>query len=406
MTAVMAAVMAAVMRWAGLFVITGVGCARHVGELELADIKRDDLVVTVDVAGDLAAVDSTDVKPPVIPEASNFKISWLAPEGSEVVAGAPIVTFDSSDLDRNLEGLQSQAAEWRTQIDRMRQQATLTHRAEELSMLEQEASVQRATRLAGAPPDLVAPLAQRSNELDEHQAKAELELARKRTDYDRRSRAAELQSLVNVQATVAHQIEQLRQSTTRLALTSPRAGTVVYPGNYAGENKKIGDTVYSSDVVVQIVVLGAMIGNGHVDEADLARIAVHEPVALRVDALPDVGLHGTVASIASSVQPSDTGASNVVRLQVAIEATTTCALRPGMRFRGQVETQRIPSVIQIPAEAVFVTPEGPVAYRETTGGLERVRLSLGHRSTETFEVTAGLSPGDRVSRVSPEQEAR
>jgi hypothetical protein len=55
---------------------------------------------------------------------------------------------------------------------------------------------------------------------------------------------------------------------------------------------------------------------------------------------------------------------------------------------------------------VFVTPEGPVAYRETAGGLERVRLSLGHRSTETVEVTAGLSPGDRVSRVNPEQEAR
>ena len=394
------------MRWAGLFLIAGVGCARHAGELELADVTRDDLVVTVDVAGDLAAVDSTDVKPPVIPEASSFKISWLAPEDSEVASGAPIVTFDSSDLDRNLEGLQSQADEWKTQIDRMREQATLTHRAEELSMLEQEASVQRATRLAGAPPDLVAPLARRSNELDEQQAKADFELAKKRTDYDRRSRAAEIQSLVNVQATVAHQIEQLAQSTARLALTSPRAGTVIYGTNYAGEKKKIGDSVYNSDVVVQIVALGAMVGNGHVDEADLSRIAVHEPVTLRVDAFPDVRLHGTVASIATSVQPSDTDASNIVRLQIAIEATCACVLRPGMRFRGQIETQRIPSVIQMPAEAVFVTPEGPVAYRETAGGLERVRLSLGHRSTETVEVTAGLSPGDRVSRVNPEQEAR
>ncbi len=401
----MRAAMRTIIKWARLFVIVGAGCAHHAGELELADVKRDDLVITVDVAGDLAAVDSTDVKPPMIPEASSFKISWLAPEGSEVVAGAPIVTFDSSDLDRNLEGLQSQADEWRTQIDRIREQATLAHRAEELSTLEQEASVQRATRLAGAPPDLVAPLARRSNLLDEQQAKAEFELAKKRTDYDRRSRAAEIQSLVNVRATVTHQIEQLRQSTARLALTSPRAGTVIYAANYAGEKKKIGDSVYNSDIVVQIVALGAMVGNGHVDEVDLARIAVHEPVTLQVDAFPDVRLHGTVASIASSVQPSDTDASNVVRLQIAIETTGACALRPGMRFRGQVETQRIPNVIQMPAEAVFITLEGPVAYRETAGGLERVRLSLGHRGAETVEVTDGLSPGDRVSRVNPEQEA-
>ena len=172
-----------------------------------------------------------------------------------------------------------------------------------------------------------------------------------------------------------------------------------------GEKRKVGDQVSVSDSVVQIVALGAMAGNGRIDEADLARLAVHEPVTLRADAFPDVTLHGTVASIAPSVQPSYTDASNIVQIQIAIAPTRDCALRPGMRFRGQIEAQRIPGVIQMPAEAMFVAPDGPVAFRETAGGLERVQLSLGHRSTEAVEVTSGLSPGDRVSRTSPEEEA-
>jgi hypothetical protein len=76
-------------------------------------------------------------------------------------------------------------------------------------------------------------------------------------------------------------------------------------------------------------------------------------------------------------------------------------LRPGMRFRGQVETERLHDVLQIPAEAVFVTPEGPVAYRETRAGLERVPLELGRSSTESIEVKSGLAAGDHISRVAP-----
>jgi HlyD family secretion protein len=392
-------------RWAVLAAIASAGCARHAGELELVDVRRDDLVVTVDVAGQLEAVDSTDVKPPALPETSNLKISWLAPEGSEVVAGAPVVIFESSELDRMLESLHSQADEWNTRAEQMREAATLARRAGELAIVEQEAGVQRATILASAPPDLVAQLTLRGHQLDEQQAKAELAQARKKTAYDRRAQDAQIQSLVDVHAGITRQITQLEHSITQLSVAAPRAGTVIYATNYAGEKPKVGATPFASDIVVQVVALGAMRGNGHADEVDIARLAVHAPVTLRVEAFPDVRLRGTVASIAPSVQTSDTDPSHIVRLQVAIEPTTGCALRPGMRFRGQLEHQRIPNVIQVPVEAVFLTPEGPVAYRETAGGAERVRVALGRRSTEAIEVTSGLVPGDRVSRVNPEQEA-
>jgi hypothetical protein len=72
-----------------------------------------------------------------------------------------------------------------------------------------------------------------------------------------------------------------------------------------------------------------------------------------------------------------------------------------MRFRGQIETEKLPQVVQVPADAVFITGDGPVAYRDAGGALEAVKLTLGRRNATAIEVKAGLAAGDRVSRVQP-----
>jgi multidrug efflux pump subunit AcrA (membrane-fusion protein) len=157
--------------------------------------------------------------------------------------------------------------------------------------------------------------------------------------------------------------------------------------------------------VLQIVGLGKMRGKGQIDEVDISRVALGQPVTLRLDALPDAQLEGKVETIAKSVEAkSRTDPSKVVKLQIAIEPTKV-PLRPGMRFRGEVATEKLPAVVQVPSEAVFVTSHGPVAFRRTGSGIERVSLELGKRSASAIEVLAGLAPGDRVSRVDPGEAA-
>jgi hypothetical protein len=64
-----------------------VACSREHGELELVDVRRADLVIGVEVSGELAAVDSLDVKPPALYDTWDFKIADLAAEGAEVKPG-------------------------------------------------------------------------------------------------------------------------------------------------------------------------------------------------------------------------------------------------------------------------------------------------------------------------------
>jgi HlyD family secretion protein len=390
------------MKRAAAIAALGLACGRAGSDPQLADVKRDDLVVGVEVTGVLEAVDSTDVKPPPLPNVWNFKIANLVPEGQEVKPGDPIVAFDASEQVRELESMRNEAEAARKKLDKKRDDAQLARRDNELKIAEAEANLRKAQLKTDTPADLVATVQQREVELDAQGAQLALDAANNHAEQTRRSDSEEIQRLTEKLTYARQRVDELQQRVARMQVTAPRAGTIVYPANDRGEKHKVGDGVWRMENVLQIVGLGHMLGAGQVDEVDMARLADRQPVVLRLDAMPDVQLRGTVASIARAVQAkSDTDPSKIVKLKIAIDATKV-PLRPGMRFRGQVETEHVAGVVQVPADAVFVTPDGPVAYRKTTGGLERVRLSLGRRTATAIEVRSGLEAGDRVSRSDPE----
>jgi hypothetical protein len=378
------------------------GCSRSGSEAALTGVVRDDLVVGVEVTGVLEAVDSTDIKPPPLPGVWNFKIANLAPEGQEVKQGDPVIAFDASDQLRELENMKNEAEAAQKKLEKRRDDAQLARRDDELKIAEAEAGVHKATLKTDAPPDLVASVQQREVQLDEQAAKLALEAANQHAEQVRRSNAEEIQRLTEKASYAAQRVAELQRTIASMQVAAPRAGTVVYTvSNDRSEKHKVGDSVWRMEDVMQIVGLGHMLGNGQVDEVDMARLVDHQAVVLRLDAMPDVQLHGEVASIARSVQArSNTDPSKVVKLKIAIDPTTV-PLRPGMRFRGLVETEHLRGIVQVPADAVFVAADGAVAYRRTGGGLERVRLELGRRTSTMIEVVRGLDAGDRVSRSDP-----
>ena len=377
-------------------------CSRGGEPMQFVDVKRADLVLGVEVTGELEAVDSTDIKPPALQEVWNFKIASLVPEGAEVKAGDELVAFDPAEQMRDLETMQNEADAQQKKLDKKHDDAALARRDEELKIETAEADLRKKSLKATAPAELVALIDLRTGQLDEAVAKMELERAKNKAAQARRADAAELNSLTDHFNYAKHRVDELKTNIAKMSLTAPRAGTVIYPNNWRGEKKKIGDTASRWDAVLKVVALGKMIGNGSVDEVDVARIAEKQPVALRLDALPDIQLRGSVASIAKSVgAKSQTDPSKMVRLKIDLAPAADTPLRPGMRFRGQVETERLANVVQVPAEAVFVTADGPMAYRETTGGVERVHLELGRRTATVIEVRSGLAAGDRVSRTDP-----
>ena len=378
-----------------------VACSHKAGELQYVDVKRDDLTIGAEVSGELEAIDSTDIHPPSVGQIWNFKVAQIAGDGDDIKAGEPVVAFDPSEVMRDLETMQNEADAAQKKLEQKRDNAALARRDAALKVAEAESALKKAGLKAAGSPDLVAAVDLETEKLDEQNAKLVLAGAKFHAESTKKSDEQEIAQLAEKATYAKHRAEVLRASLSQMQVMSPRDGTVVVPTDWQGNKKKVGDPAWRGETVLQVVGLGMMQGKGIVDEVDLARIRTNEPVTLRLDALPDVKLTGHIDQIEKSVgAKSNTDPSRVAKLVIALDKTTV-PLRPGMRFRGEVETEKLVQVVQVPVEAVFVTAEGPVAYRKQGSGVEKVKLVLGKRSASAIEVKSGLAPGDRVSRVDP-----
>lgn len=371
------------------------------------DVRRDDLVLTVEVTGELKAVSSSFVGPPPVSEVWDFKIAFLAPEGAQVKKGQKVMAFDASELERRLEEQLAEADAARTKIEKARADADLAARRDGLRLAEAQAKERKAALKVDVPESLLA-----SNEL--HAARLELEEARREIAFlgekmaaTRRAEATQIEAFESQRDGAERRVAATREAIERMSVEAVRDGTVVYVSNWRDEKKKVGDSVWRGEKVLEIPDLTKMMARGEVAEADAGRIAVGQTARFRLDAHPDVAFEGTIESIWSTVQKrSWRDPVKVVRLDLALEETDPQRMRPGMRFRGTIETERIEKALVVPAEAVFLKDAGPVAFRRRTFGWERVPLELGRRTTEAVEVLGGLTEGDRVARRDLEADRR
>jgi multidrug efflux pump subunit AcrA (membrane-fusion protein) len=146
------------------------------------EVRRGDLVTGFDVSGTLAAVDSDRLGPPPLPDVWDYKISMLAPEGSEVKAGQPVLGFDASELQRTLEEKTAESDTALKEIEKKKADLALRRHDEELKLAEAEARLRKASLKLDAPKDLIGVKERKQVEMD-HQ------LAARHSEEDRRSRA-------------------------------------------------------------------------------------------------------------------------------------------------------------------------------------------------------------------------
>jgi hypothetical protein len=151
--------------------------------------------------------------------------------------------------------------------------------------------------------------------------------------------------------------------------------------------------------VLEIPNLGRMQARGEVEEAHSGMVREGQVVRFRLDAHPDHEYSGTVRSILRSVsRKSWRNPLKVMRLLVELDATDAVRMRPGMRFRGTIETRRLEQVLVAPADAVFAGPAGPYVVRRTRLGPRPTAVTVGARTSQSVEIVEGLASGDRIRR--------
>lgn len=134
-----------------------------------------------------------------------------------------------------------------------------------------------------------------------------------------------------------------------------------------------------------------------VDEIDIDRVELGQPVEITIDALPNRVIVGQVAEIA----PTSASAGGVVTYLVTINITTAddVELRPGMSANASIVVEEIDQVLIVPNWAVRLDRETGQAFvnvKQTTGAIAEVAVETGLRNEQFSEVVSGLNAGDVV----------
>jgi HlyD family secretion protein len=363
------------------------------------EVRRDDLVVGAPVAGTLSSVQAIRIGPPQIENQWEFKIAFLAPEGMQVQPGQPVLGFDTSELERELLDKMAERDSAEKELEKRQTNEELALQDQRLQLAEAEARQRRAALKVQVPAELVAAKELAQSREDLALADREIAYLKERLRLDTLQGRAEIGSLARRRDRAAARVREMEDAIRRMTVPAPQAGTVVYVAAGDGEKKKVGDSCWRGQSVLEIPDLRSMRAEGEIDEADAGRIAVGQRVTLRLDAHPDDVFTGRVRSMGGSVRSrSDTNPLKVVKIEIDLDRTDPQRMRPGMRFTGTVELERAAKVLVVPPEVVFNRPEGPVVYRRWGWGNQEVRPVLGRRNERLVEIVEGLAAGDLISR--------
>ena len=178
------------------------------------------------------------------------------------------------------------------------------------------------------------------------------------------------------------------QSTDIAPILAPIGGTVLDVNTGSGELQRSLD---NSAAVATVANLESVWVTGDLFERDLAAVKLHQPVIIRFTAYPGEDIHGTVAMVGDSLDPT----THAVKVRVVV-ANPQHRFKPGMFATLLIERPH-QSRILLPSEAVLHNGSSTEVYVPgPDGGYQEKQVTTGAEHGKNIEIVSGLSDGDRV----------
>jgi HlyD family secretion protein len=362
-------------------------------------VKRQDLVRTVEIEGELQAVRSTEIGVPPVQNAE-FKIAFLIPEGTAVKTGQPVLGFDTEALQRQLVEKQAEFQEAAKRVEQKEIDLGLKLLDLEQRSAKAVADLGKARLKAEVPPEVQQRVELEKARLDEKGRERDLQNLASEKRVAETIGSLELRSLRDRRDRAKGRVDDLRDAIEKMSVKAPNDGIVVYRTNWQDQKKKVGDSMWFGETALAIPDLSEMRAEGFVDESEGGAIAEGQPVTLRLEARPDSDLRGRVKTVGRTVRKRSWRTPlKVYKVEVVLEASDPTLMRPSMRFRGEVETGRVPGLLLVPREAVFLREAGTVVWVRRALRWAEVPVQLGRSNRVLAEAVSGLREGESVSPI-------
>ncbi|MHB8870659.1 MAG: efflux RND transporter periplasmic adaptor subunit [Thermoleophilia bacterium] len=177
---------------------------------------------------------------------------------------------------------------------------------------------------------------------------------------------------------------------------------------------KTGDPAQPGMTALVIRPAGALDVVVSINEVDIPKVATGQPTTVTLDALPGQSFTGVVTEVSPGLLETDGGAgvapsggggvAGVVSFPVTVRLESPSAdIKPGMSADADIILSTATDVLAVPTGAVqekdgvtFVLVPGAALPDGSEGDPQPVEVTVGLRSDDLVEITAGLSEGQTI----------
>ncbi|MBC8424160.1 efflux RND transporter periplasmic adaptor subunit, partial [bacterium] len=352
-------------------------------EVDLAKIERKDLIETVTASGTLTPQRKVDVSANTIGKVTRLAVA----EGDVVEQGQFLLEIDPTEY---------------KSVVRSYEAAVRTARADlqvaEATRDKSRVDLGRIREMGDLASDERRDAAETTLRVDESRvAAAEARLRQAEANRDK----------------AAYDLD-------KVTITAPMSGVVTRLNVEQGENAIMGTLNNPGTVLLVIADLSTMEAEVDVDETEVVRVALGQPVQVGIDAFPDTTFVGEVTEIGNSPIYTSTGQSQqAVDFKVTVTLTDKVeGVRPGLSAEAEITVARADSALAVPIGAVVIRDWPPrekparrtaraepdsVKHKEREGvfvvsdGTVAFRLvELGITGEEAFELREGPAEGEEI----------
>ncbi len=356
-------------------------------------------VLTVNGEGELEAKNSHVMQTPRIWPAP--KISYLAPEGSQVKKDDIVVQFEAEQIERDynnaLEEVEIAKADGEKKYAELELQRLLYESQKNIAEVSAAASKLQLSNL-----EFESPRNKEIKKLEISQQELAAERARKK-----------LASLVKIQqAERSHAEMKIKQAENKvsrsklkldkLILKAPFEGMIVHEINWRnGQKVQEGDEVYPGMPVVKLPDLAVMQAKLQIGETDAQKVKEGQKAKIAVPSIGSGQLAGKLTKVAKIAKPIKRG-SKIKKVEVIVELDSTFnGLVPGLTARGIITTGEIDSAVVVPQECLFEKDSVKIVYVYNSGDYDAHAVAISDQSENFYVILSDLLGGEKLALREP-----
>ena len=198
-------------------------------------------------------------------------------------------------------------------------------------------------------------------------------------------------------------LDDMLEGLKEFTVKAPKAGMVIYKRNWDGSKLGVGGMINAWDnVVAELPNLKEMISKTYVNEIDISKVKVGQPVKIGIDAFPEKKFTGKVIEVANIGEQLQNSNAKVYEVRIIINEFDSI-LRPAMTTKNAIETSLIDKVLFTPIESIFNTDSVTFVYKKSGGSVVRQQVIAGESNDNEIIIREGLKENDEVMLVPPDK---